>query len=301
MESIFKHTLFLTEHKVVWVAADSLIILNFCWYTKQIYFDLWFQEFALTYLIEIRSPLDFKSYALLSRWVLTLDLQKRFCFSHPPLRVFGFDSNLLRSLIASTNAQVQACQLAIESPFDFKSCALLSRWVLTMDLQKRFCFSVTFKYYALLSPWVLTLDLQIRIWFSVAFKNGGSEGLISNPPICWRRSILVIAKFVFAMGSHAGFANSNLVQRGFQKQWLRRPDFQFSDLLATVDTCHRQICFRGFNGRLGVTHLLFVEKNFTTKRLGFGVPQTAHPPIRISQSLRWQKASTIWESRKEVD
>ena len=111
---MFKPTLFLTEHKVVLVAADSLIILNFCWYTNQIYFDLWFQEFALTYLIEIRSPLDFKSYALLSRWVLTL-------------------------------------------------------------------------------------DLQIPIWFSVAFKNGGSDGLISNPPICWRRSILVIAKFVFAV------------------------------------------------------------------------------------------------------
>jgi hypothetical protein len=44
------------------------------------------------------------------------------------------------------------------------------------------------------------------------------------------------------------------------------------------------IGLRWFHGRLGGPLLVFAEKKLWTKRIGFGGPQTEHPPIRISQS-----------------
>ena len=82
----------------------------------------------------------------------------------------------------NTNAQVQTCQLAIESPFDFKSCAMVLRRVLTVDWMRR---------YPTLGN---TPDSQIQIresdidWSITADRQRIARFPIRKSSICLRRS-----------------------------------------------------------------------------------------------------------------
>ena len=133
-----------------------------------------------------------------------------------------------------------------------------------------------------------------------------------------------IPRFAFAVASNAWFRKTVLVQPSTASSvWIWFVDSPIASSnpkwsSASVRDCDRlsawlqilrfacddryfstpnpALCFRCFNGRLGDSHLVFVENKLSTKRLGFGVHQTEPPPIRISQSPEWNL--TDWNSPK---